>query len=827
MKKFKNNLQKINAEVTHVKSFIKRNRSSSTKSSFGLKKYIKHKRIYIPKTSQQCISYMFKDIHKDIFQINDDEYSLCMEYDDISFSKASQEHAETIYLKWLDFLHSFSTDTHITVTNAGSPILSDAYKAEYTIDSAAATTTEQKQIQQEFNTLIGNAIGNKKYILKTKRYITISMKIADIENVQDIFFDLYMKTVEKFKGIHSNVRVVPMKERLTFLHDFWNTETAEEKHIGNIQEYARTHDLTVYDVMAPHAEISMRKSDIINIGNKKFIRILYMDPKMPNSLSPKFYNTMTLIDDVNLIITQNIQPTKPAKAIKRVSKQLSAMETERLTKVKKLAKSNINYALVPDKRLETGIKNANTLMNDIQFNDQRIFKNNMLFCITAASQKELDIHTKKVIEKAAEMLIHLNPMHWQQLEGVQHVLPLGHNTIQFQRTMTSEATAVHVPFNSRDFTHKHALFGGTNIVSNKAIFYDRKQLLNGNGCVLATSGSGKSFAIKMMIEQIMLCYPDDDIILIDYQREYSDIMDIFNGQTITISDTSDTHINPFDLDINYDLKEKGKGSPIKSKTEYLLALCACLKEEPLSAKDKTIIDRCTNIVYQDFVKSGYKDKTKKPLFADFQKVLLAQPEPQAKDLALILERFITGSLDMFAYETNINIKSRLARFDTHEMPESMDMAGYLVIMDHIINRLAANKQKNKFTWIFFEEFHILLENVYAAKYVAKIYKVGRKLNAMNTIITQNISDMLDNKQGRKILSNSEFALILKQKPLDKADICGIFNISKEESRYIDDDASAGHGILVFGNENITFKNNVPVDNYLYKINNTDSVVQTR
>lgn len=101
-----------------------------------------------------------------------------------------------------------------------------------------------------------------------------------------------------------------------------------------------------------------------------------------------------------------------------------------------------------------------------------------------------------MIEKAAEMLIHLNPMHWQQLEGVQHVLPLGHNTIQFQRTMTSEATAVHVPFNSRNFTHKHALFGGTNIVSNKAIFYDRKQLLNGNGCVLATSGSGKSFAIK-------------------------------------------------------------------------------------------------------------------------------------------------------------------------------------------------------------------------------------------------------------------------------------------------------------------------------------------
>ena len=98
---------------------------------------------------------------------------------------------------------------------------------------------------------------------------------------------------------------------------------------------------------------------------------------------------------------------------------------------------------------------------------------------------------------------------------------------------------------------------------------------------------------------------------------------------------------------------------------------------------------------------------------------------------------------------------------------------------------------------------------------------------MNTIITQNIADMLENEQGRKILSNSEFALILKQKALDLPHIANIFNISEEESRYVEGDSPVGQGVLVFGSDKIPFLNRVPKEYLLYKVNNTDNMVQAR
>ena len=107
---------------------------------------------------------------------------------------------------------------------------------------------------------------------------------------------------------------------------------------------------------------------------------------------------------------------------------------------------------------------------------------------------------------------------WQQLEGVQNCLPFGWNNLQIQRSLTSESTATNVPFNTKDLMHEDSIFYGINLVSKNPVFCDRKRLINGNGCVLATSGAGKSFSIKLLIEQVLLRYPEDEICVIDPQR---------------------------------------------------------------------------------------------------------------------------------------------------------------------------------------------------------------------------------------------------------------------------------------------------------------------
>lgn len=798
------------------------------KKSQKLKNHKMLPKVFTPKTSQEVISYMFKEFDEktNIFKINEEEYSICIEYSDVSFAKANDEEAENIFFKWLEYLHSFREDTHIEVINAGTPIKTEKYKEKFIFDTDNIEDSNQKQIADELNTIITNSLGSKEETLQTKRYIVLSLKAKSFLEANALFLNMFIKTEQKFKELKSKVSMVSIKERLKFLYNFFNVESLETRGIDNIVTYAKDNNLSIFDVIAPK-KISMRESDFIEIDDKKFLRVLYVS-KLPKSLTPRFYNRLTTLEEINLITTLNINPTNSAKMIKQVDKSLSAMETERLEKIKRAGKSNLDYEWVKDKKLETKISNAEQLQYDLQKNNQKIFQNNFLVCISANSFEELEDQTVKVQEAAAEMLVEIKPLLWQQLEGLQNILPLGHNSLQFQRTLTSEATAVNVPFNSKDFNHEKSLFYGVNLVSKNAIFYDRKQLINGNGCVLATSGAGKSFNVKTLIEQILIRYPLDEICIIEPQDEYSSLLEVFGGQKIFISTTSDTHINPFDLSLNYGCSDTGKSEPVKSKVEYIIAfLESIVGANALTGGQKTIIDRCTKIIFEDYEKSNFSDESLLPTLPDFYNMLLRQPEEEAKDLALILERYVKGSMDLFSKKTNIDIQNRLVSFDISKLSASLQTTGYLVVLDHIQNRLAKNKELGKYTWIFIDEFHILLANPYSAQYVANFYKTGRKLNALNTVISQQISHLLRSESGKDILSNSEFALILKQKPLDLPSICNIFNISEEEAMYVQGDAPTGQGLVVFGSDVIPFTNKVPKDYLIYKVNNTDSMVQAR
>ncbi len=798
------------------------------KKSQKLKNHKMLPKVFTPKTSQEVISYMFKEFDEktNIFKINEEEYSICIEYSDVSFAKANDEEAENIFFKWLEYLHSFREDTHIEVINAGTPIKTEKYKEKFIFDTDNIEDSNQKQIADELNTIITNSLGSKEETLQTKRYIVLSLKAKSFLEANALFLNMFIKTEQKFKELKSKVSMVSIKERLKFLYNFFNVESLETRGIDNIVTYAKDNNLSIFDVIAPK-KISMRESDFIEIDDKKFLRVLYVS-KLPKSLTPCFYNRLTTLEEINLITTLNINPTNSAKMIKQVDKSLSAMETERLEKIKRAGKSNLDYEWVKDKKLETKISNAEQLQYDLQKNNQKIFQNNFLVCISANSFEELEDQTVKVQEAAAEMLVEIKPLLWQQLEGLQNILPLGHNSLQFQRTLTSEATAVNVPFNSKDFNHEKSLFYGVNLVSKNAIFCDRKQLINGNGCVLATSGAGKSFNVKTLIEQILIRYPLDEICIIEPQDEYSSLLEVFGGQKIFISTTSDTHINPFDLSLNYGCSDTGKSEPVKSKVEYIIAfLESIVGANALTGGQKTIIDRCTKIIFEDYEKSNFSDESLLPTLPDFYNMLLRQPEEEAKDLALILERYVKGSMDLFSKKTNIDIQNRLVSFDISKLSASLQTTGYLVVLDHIQNRLAKNKELGKYTWIFIDEFHILLANPYSAQYVANFYKTGRKLNALNTVISQQISHLLRSESGKDILSNSEFALILKQKPLDLPSICNIFNISEEEAMYVQGDAPTGQGLVVFGSDVIPFTNKVPKDYLIYKVNNTDSMVQAR
>ena len=194
------------------------------------KRTLFHK-VYIPETTQDMIAYLFKEVDEKtgIFRITEDEYSICMEYSDVSFAKANDEDAENIFFKWLEYLHSFREDTHIEVVNAGTPIKTERYKERFIFDSSIVDDPKQKQIAEELNMEIEKTLGSKEDTLQNKRYIVISLKAKNFEEANALFLNIYLKTEKKFKELKSKVRIVSVKERLEFIHNIINIQTLEDR----------------------------------------------------------------------------------------------------------------------------------------------------------------------------------------------------------------------------------------------------------------------------------------------------------------------------------------------------------------------------------------------------------------------------------------------------------------------------------------------------------------------------------------------------------------------------------------------------------------------
>ena len=225
------------------------------------------------------------------------------------------------------------------------------------------------------------------------------------------------------------------------------------------------------------------------------------------------------------------------------------------------------------------------------------------------------------------------------------------------------------------------IYYGQNAVSKNMLVADRRKLLNGNSFRLGVSGSGKSFSAKEEIVDLALS-TEDDILILDPESEFGSLVEALNGEVITISATSNTHLNALDMNSAYGNDK----NPLIEKSEFILSLFEQLVGAGnLSAKEKSILDRCTADVYREYIRSGYQSEV--PTLKDLYRQLMLQPEEEARGLALSSELFINGSLNTFAQKTNVNTKNRIIAYDIRELGEQLMPLGMLVTLYSIYAQL--------------------------------------------------------------------------------------------------------------------------------------------
>ena len=269
---------------------------------------------------------------------------------------------------------------------------------------------------------------------------------------------------------------------------------------------------------------------------------------------------------------------------------------------------------------------------------------------------------------------------------------------------------------------------------------------NPNGLYLGTPGSGKSFAAKREIINVFLT-TNDRIIIVDPMGEYAPLVRRLGGEVIEISPDSPHHINPMDID----LTDNGEESPLALKADFILSLMELVVggKDGLQPIERTVIDRCTRLVYHEIMKNP--DTAEMPILQDLYELLKEQPEAEAKRLATALEIYCVGSLNVFNNRSNVSTDKRVTCIVLNKLG-----AGLRKIAMHVTNELSwavveENFRHGKFTWCYYDEFHILLRDALTASYFVAIWKMLRKKGCVPSALTQNVKDLLASKEIENIL----------------------------------------------------------------------------
>ena len=762
-------------------------------------------RYTVPRKVQDVIPV--RRIWQDGIFLTGNKFSKTYQFSDINYLVASREDKESMFLIYSELLNSLDSGavTKITINNRRTN------KANFENSILMPMQEDfRDEYRREYNQMLLDKATGANGITQEK-YITISVVKKDIEEARAYFSRVGADLISHFAALGSKCVELDASERLRILHDFYRQGEEAEFSFDLAAMAKRGHDFK--DYICPD---SMEKnSDYVKLGDK-FCRVLFLK----DFASYIKDNMVTELTDFNrnLMFSIDVVPVPTDEAVREVENRLLGVETN-ITNWQRRQNANNNFSAVVPYDMELQRKESKEFLDDLTTRDQRMMFAVVTLVHLADSKEELDSDTETLQSIARKHLCQLSTLNWQQAEGLVTALPLGLRRIDALRTLTTEALAVLMPFKAQEILHQGGVYYGQNTISKNLILANRWELLNANGFVLGVSGSGKSFTAKREMVGLALAAENgdggapDDIIVIDPESEYRPLIEGLGGEVIEVSATSPNHINAMDMEQGY-----GDGeNPVVLKSEFLLSLCEQLMGSgKLSAKEKSIIDRCAAQCYREYIRRGYTGAV--PTLQDFHAELLRQPEPEARDVALAIELFTEGSLNTFAKPTNVDTNSRILCYDIRDLGRQLLPVGMLVVLDSIFNRIIRNRQQGRNTWIYIDEIYLLFQHEYSANFLFTLWKRVRKYRACCTGITQNVDDLLQSHTARTMLANSEFLVMLNQAATDRTELARLLNISDNQLSYITN-VDSGRGLIKCGSAIVPFMDNFP-KNRLYKLMTT-------
>lgn len=765
------------------------------------------------KSTQDTLNY--QKMHPNgVCHVAGQTFNRMIRFSDISYQLSQDEMKQKIFALYSTLLNSFDDTIKIQLCFINYRMNSESNEKEVMEYSKHTTDIEDfETLRDEYFSFLeeqkqkgNNGIVRNKYLIfsiKDKTFENAVRRLSSIEsNIQDHFKTMGVGT-EELNGI----------ERLSIINYLLN---------GNTKHYSELEDLTseqlrsgtTKDLIAPKL-VRFDKYNDEFIVNNKIGATLHLKIEATELSDRVLADFLDL--DLEMLVSMHIRSLGQQKAVRMVKSKASDLDSIKIEEQKKALRSGYDMDILPTD-LNMHVEESRKILSDLQRENERYFYLTFTITVFEDSRKSLDNAIFRLSAVAQKQNCTLVKMKYQQEKALVSALPLGENLNEngLERGLTTSSTAIFVPFTTQELyqEEKEPVYYGLNALSNNMIQVSRKALKNPNGLFLGTPGSGKSFSAKReMIDTFLRT--TDDILICDPEGEYYAFVKRLGGEEIKIALNSKEYINPLDISLQY-----GEGeNPISFKSDFIINLMELIAggKSGLTARQKTIVDKCVRIIYRPFIEDPIAENI--PILEDLYNAFIATEKVEGQELADALELYVSGSLNVFNHRTTIDTNNRLICFNIQELGSNLRELGMLILQDHVWNKVTINRNRDKKTWYYMDEFHKLLAEEQTSNYSVEFWKRFRKWGGIPTGITQNVKDLLSSPKIETIIDNTDFVYLLNQASSDRSILQRKFEFSDYQANYITN-SSEGEGLLIYSGVVLPFKDKFPHNNSLYPVMTT-------
>jgi len=543
--------------------------------------------------------------------------------------------------------------------------------------------------------------------------------------------------------------------------------------------------LSVRDIIAP-AALKVEANNI-RLGNK-FLRTIFV-VAYPRYISVGWFAPIINLN-INFDISMFFYPVDSSIVLKQLKDKVGNLEAQIIADADKGA--------ARDPLRETALRDIEYLRDALTQGTEKFFQFALYITLYADNKEGLDRLSDQVEDILGSRLVNSRRVYYQAEQGFNSTLPLGNDELYITFNMNSSPIASSFPFISSELTSDNGILYGVNRHNNSLIIFDRFSLQNANSVVFATSGAGKSYAIKLEILRSLML--GAEVIVIDPEREYKHLAEAVGGTYINISLSSDNKINPFDLptSIGGDARPK---DIIRSAVITIKGLIK-LMIGSLNYDEDSLMDRALLETYakKDITPDADLSTIEPPVMSDLEQIL--EGMEGGNDLVLRLKKYTKGTFSgLLNNQTNVQMDNQLVCFSVRDLEDELRPMAIYTIVNYIWNIVRSEMKKRI---LVIDEAWWMMQNEDSAKFIFALVKRCRKYYLGVTTITQDVNDFLASPYGQAIVNNCSLQILMKQAPAAIDQIQKTFLLTEGE-KYLLLECGIGEGIFFAGNKHVAMK----------------------